>query len=118
MQVSHSFLMSDAVLNFFSMEIFFLTISMIEISDTLTVPECKYIVIVYDFFVSLHHLSGIAFICIYSVSLCSVLSSVFFLPTSQIRLMLYLYLLLVSLILAPEIFQDLKLFVVQCLLVI
>ena len=30
MQVAHSFLMSDAVLNFFSMEIVFLTISMIE----------------------------------------------------------------------------------------
>jgi len=30
MQVAHSFLMSDAVFNFFSMEIVFLTISMIE----------------------------------------------------------------------------------------
>jgi len=65
----------------------------------------------YDFFVSLRHLSGIAFVCIYSATLCSVLLSVFFLPTSQIRSVLYLYLLLVSLILAPAIFQDLKLFV-------
>ena len=30
MQVAHTFLMSDAVLNFFSMEIIFLTINMIE----------------------------------------------------------------------------------------
>jgi hypothetical protein len=30
MQVAHSFLMSDAVLNLYSMEIVFLTISMIE----------------------------------------------------------------------------------------
>jgi len=65
----------------------------------------------YDFYVSLHHLPGIAFFCIYSASLCSVLSCIFFPPTSQIRLVLYLYLLVVSLILAPEIFQDLKLFV-------
>jgi hypothetical protein len=117
MQVAHSFLMSSAVLNFFSMEIVFLRISMIERlkglikSDLnfrhLTVPECKYVVIVYDFL--LHCI--IYQVLPSSASLCTVLSSVFFLPASQIRLVLYLYLLIVSLILAPEIFQDLKLFV-------